>query len=151
MKVGQLIDVTVTEVHSGYASVDFQGKAATLQLTEITWKTGSLCLFDYVQIGKKIRVKVIAILGEAFSVSLKQACPDGNPWDKSPQVGDQFIASISLVIDYAYWLEITYFCRALLPLEHTSETYEAGDKLHVEVTSVDRAREHVMLKLVDKQ
>ena len=79
MKINELIEVTVTKVHPSYVKVVYEGKEATLQIPEITWKAGKVESSDYLTEGQNIRVKVIAIRDDAYSVSLKEASLGGNP------------------------------------------------------------------------
>ncbi len=150
MEVNQIIEVTVTKVEPGYVKIDYKGRPATLQITELTWKPGKLNSSDYVKGGQRIRVKVIAIAGNEFSVSLKQACLGGNPWDNPPKVGDQFFAPVVFVADYGYFFEITYFCHALLLRENTLDTYQLGDRVNVKVASVDPSKGKVELVLANE-
>jgi len=150
MEVNQIIEVTVTEVEPGYVKIDYEGRQATLQVTELTWKPGKLYTSDYVKVGQRIRVKVLEIKGNEFSVSLKQACLGGNPWDYPPNVGDHFFAPVVFVADYGYLFEITYFCHALLLRENTVVTYQIGDRVSVKVSSVDLSKKRVEVVLANE-
>ncbi|MCH8490910.1 MAG: S1 RNA-binding domain-containing protein [Oceanicaulis sp.] len=150
MEVNQIIEVTVTKVEPGYVKIDYEGHPATLQITELTWKPGKLDSSDYVKVGQKIRVKVIAIAGNEYSVSLKQACLGGTPWDNPPKIGDRYFAPVVFVADYGYFFEITYFCHALLLRENTPDTYQLGDRVNVKVSSVDLNRRKVKLELANE-
>jgi ribosomal protein S1 len=150
MEVEQIIEVTVTKVEPGYVKIDYEGRPATLQITELTWKPGKLDSADYVKAGQKIRVKVIAIAGNEYSVSLKQACLGGSPWDNPPEIGDKFFAPVVFVADYGFFFEITYFCHALLLRVNTPDSYQLGDRVNVEVSFVDLKRHKVELVLANE-
>lgn len=149
MKVNQIIEVTVTKVEPGYIKIDYEGRSATLQITELTWKPGKLDSSDYVKVGQNIRVKVTAVAGNEFSVSLREACLGGNPWNDPPNVGEQFYAPVVAVTEYGYFFEITYFCHALLLLENALKNYQLGDRVNVKVSSVELDRKKVELVLAD--
>lgn len=136
MELGQIIDVTVTKVEPCYVKIDYDGRSATLQITELTWKPGKLDSSDYVKVGETIRVKVIAIAGDQFSVSLREACLGGNPWNDPPNVGERYFAPVVNVTGYGYFFEITYFCHALLLAENSIDKYQLGDRVNVEVSSI---------------
>lgn len=135
MELNQTIEVTVTKVEPGYIKIDYKGKSATLQITELTWKPGKLESSDYLKVGQMIRVKVIAIAGDQFSVSLREACLSGDPWNDPPKVGERYFAPVVNVTDYGYFFEITYFCHALLLAENAMGKYQLGDRVNVEVSS----------------
>lgn len=42
MEVDQIIEVLVTAVNPGFVKVDYEGRPATLQATELTWKPRAL-------------------------------------------------------------------------------------------------------------
>lgn len=150
MEVDQIIEVLVTAVNPGFVKVDYEGRPATLQATELTWKPRALDSSEYVKVGQRIRVKVTAISGNSYSISLRQALLGGNPWDKPPRVGDHFFAPVVGITDYGYFVEITYFCHALLLSENTPDQYQIGDRIETIVSSVDLSRHRVQLVLANK-
>jgi len=143
MKINDVIKVLVTKVHHSYVKVQYQGKESTLQITELTWKTGKLDVSQYVKEGEEIRVKVIKLDGERFSVSMKQALLGGDPWLNAPHVGDEFFAPIVSITDYGVLLELSYFCRALLLRENISQEYQLGDRITVKVVSSNPERQRI--------
>ena len=149
MEVNQIIYVTVTKVEPGYIKIDYQGLSATLQITELTWKPGKIDSSAFVRVGQRIRVKVIAVAGNEFSVSMREACLGGNPWNNPPKVDDQFFAPVANITEYGYFLEISYFCHALLLRGSTSIEYQLGDRVNVRISSVDVGSKKVEVVLVD--
>lgn len=145
MEVNQIIEVVVTKVEPGYVKIDFEGRSATLQITELTWKPGKLDSADYVSVGQKIRVKVMSVAGNEFSVSLREASLGGNPWSEPPMVGEEFFAPVVNVTDYGYFFEITYFCHALMMRENAPDSFQLGDRVNVKVSSADPERRRVEL------
>ncbi len=150
MEVNQIIEVAVTKVEPGYVKVKYEGRSATLQITELTWKPGKLDSADYVCVGQKIRVKVNAVAGNDFSVSLREASLGGNPWSSPPKQGEVFFAPVVKVTDYGYFFEITYFCHALLMKENAPITYQLGDRVKVKVSTADSERKRVELVLANE-
>lgn len=150
MEVNQIIEATVTKVEPGYVKIEYEGRPATLQITELTWKPGKLYSEDYVKVGQRVRVKITAIAGNEYSVSLREASLGGNPWNNPPKVGDLFFAPVVFVADYGYLVEIAYFCRALLLRENTPDTYQLGDRINVKVSSVDSSRNKVEVVLANE-
>lgn len=145
MEINQVIEVNVTKVEPGYVKVDYAGDSGTLQITELTWKPGKVDSSDYVSVGQRIRVKVNAVSGREFSVSLRQALLGGNPWDNPPEEGEVFFAPVVNITDYGYFFEISYFCHALLLSDKQIEKYQLGDRVKVKVISVDTNNKKVEL------
>ncbi len=51
IEVNQIIEVLVTKVQPGYVNIEYEGRSAILQITELTWKPGRLDSSDYVSVG----------------------------------------------------------------------------------------------------
>ncbi|TQV74104.1 S1 RNA-binding domain-containing protein [Aliikangiella marina] len=143
MVLGEIIKVTVTKVHPSYVKVEYEGREATLQIAEITWRAGKMYSSDYVKEGQQIRVKVVAVEGDAFSVSLKEASYGGNPWKSPPRVDEEFFASVVRIAEYGYFFELNYYCHALMLLEDAPETLQMGDRVKVKVKSCSSERQRV--------
>ena len=84
MRKNDIIEVDVTEVNPGYILIEHNGLPATLQIIDLTWKPGVVNPNVHVSVGDKISVKVMKIIGDRYSVSLREALPGGNPWDNPP-------------------------------------------------------------------
>ncbi|MBB6523019.1 S1 RNA-binding domain-containing protein [Pseudoteredinibacter isoporae] len=142
MRVNDIIEVVVIQVEEGFVKVDYHGKLAILQITELTWRAGKIAPEDYVNVGDVVRVKIIKVDGDLFSVSLKEAQAGGNPW-RGLSVGDQYLSPVVLKADYGYFFEITYFCHALLKIENASRDYQLGDRIRLEVSDINYERKRV--------
>ena len=143
MKENDIIEVKVTKVHPSYVKVEYLNKETTLQITELTWKAGKFESSDYVQEGDSIRVKVIKVEGERFSVSMRQACFGGNPWDQAPTTGEEYFAPVVSITEFGIFFELTYYCHALMHNKHLSRQYQKGDRVLVRVVSADPERQRV--------
>ena len=146
MKINDVITVLVTKVHPSYVRVEYQGKEAILQITELTWKAGKIISADYVKEGDDIRVKVIDVEGDKFSVSMRQASLGGNPWLSAPQVNDEFFAPVVAITDFGVFLELSYYCHGLLRSDNLNQNFQLGDRIKVRVvfSNPDRQRVEVI-------
>jgi len=145
MELNQVINVVVVKVHPSYVKIEFEGRQATLQVTELTWRAGKIDSSDYVSVGQKIRVKVIAILGNEFSVSLREASLGGNPWNQPLKIGEEYFAPMVRVTEYGYFFEITYFCHALMIKENAPDNLQLGDRIKVKISSSNPERKRIEL------
>ena len=143
MEEGEIIEAEVQEVHPGYIKIEYEGKSATLQITELTWKPGLVDSSRHANVGQKLRVKVIKILGDAFSVSMREASLGGNPWDNPPKIGEEYFAPVVFITDYGYFFELTYFCHALMKSENVNQKMQLGDRVKVRVSKVNLERRQV--------
>lgn len=145
MNIGDLIYVKATKVTPSYIKVSYSGKESTLLITELTWKAGKIDPEDYVKEGQTIRVRVTAIKGEKYSVSMREALLGGNPWAKPPKQNETYFSPIVYVTEYGYYFELAYFCRGLMLRENAPENLQIGDRLVVRVMSVDLDRKIIMV------
>ena len=143
MELNQIIEVNVVEVNPSYVKIEFEGRQATLQITELTWKAGKIDSSDCVAIGQKIRVKVIAIQGKEYSVSLREASFGGNPWRDALKVGEEYFAPLVGITEYGYFFEISYFCHALMLKENAPEDLQLGDRIKVKISSSNPERQRI--------
>ena len=137
MKEGDIIEVSVTEVNPGYILIEYNEKPATLQVIDLTWKPGRVNPKDFVSVGDHVKVKVTKVIGEKYSVSLREALPNGNPWNKPPKIGERFQGKVSVVTDYGYFFDITEYCRALLHKDDATKTYKIGEPEILIVKSIE--------------
>ena len=147
MKVNDIINVTVTKVHPSYVKVNYEGNEATLQITELTWRAGKLDSSDFVKEGQVVRVKVIAVEGQTFSVSLREASLGGSPWNEPPIKNSEYFSPIVRIAEYGYYVELAYYCHALLLIDNTPNKYQIGDRVKVKVCSVNTERKQVEVVL----
>lgn len=147
MKEGDIIKVRVNEVQPGYAKVDYNGQCATLQLVDVIWAPGPVNMHKFVAVGDLIEVKVTKIIGNLFSISLREVLEGGNPWLNPPKIGQTFHSSVSLITEYGVFFDITPYCRALLHIDNTKRRYKIGDIEHIKVKSVNVDLQKVELDL----
>ncbi|MDH5729598.1 MAG: S1 RNA-binding domain-containing protein [Gammaproteobacteria bacterium] len=143
MEVDDLITVRVKRVEPGYVLVDYLGLEATLQQTELTWKAGAVDPADYVKEGEEIVVRVVAKEGDRYSPSLKQV--EENPWNYPPRLGEAYQSPVVMVTAYGYFINIEYYCNALLLLENAKRKHSLHEIVKVVVIEVDEKQQRVSL------
>jgi len=142
--VGDTIKVLVQSVKESFAIVEYKGVSATLVDIELTYEVGKVPkVSDFVSVGETHAVKVTAVKGEKFSVSLKQA--KENPWLDPPKIGKEYYARISMVTDYGYFVKLEWFCLGLLLNENAKAKHSLGEKISVVITECDVKKERVFL------
>ena len=88
MKIGDIIEAEVVEIHEGFAQLSIENYTANLMQTEITWKAGTVDISEHLKKQQRISVLVTGLRGNALSVSLKQV--ESNPWEEPPKIGQQY-------------------------------------------------------------
>ena len=144
LSVGNTIEVVVKTVNDGFAIVEYQGVTATLVDIELTYEVGSIVkVSDFVSVGEKHTVKITAVDGDRYSVSLKQM--NKNPWLNPPKVGEKYNAPITMVTDYGYFIKIEWFCLGLLLNENAKAIHAQGETVSVVITRSEAEKKRVFL------
>ena len=141
MKVGDVITVKVRDVGDGYANVEYLGFRGTLMLPEVTWDVTKrpLSVADFVSPAQEIQVKVTAISGDRFSMSMKRAL--ANPWDNAPEVGAICTGVVRVVTEYGYFVMLSKYMEGLLHKDDALSVHAKNDQVAVRVLSCEPERE----------
>lgn len=109
---------------------------------------------DYLHVGDELEAKVIKIKGKKISLSLKALKP--TPWDlflEKHKVGDTVNATVVRKMQYGMLLEVEQEIIGLLnrfdyswnPQENLAGNVQVGDKIEVEITSIDKKKQQFTL------
>lgn len=109
---------------------------------------------DYLHVGDELEAKVIKIKGKKISLSIKALKP--TPWDlflENHKVGDTVNATVVRKMQYGMLLEVEQEIIGLLnrfdyswnPQENLAGNVQVGDKIEVEITSIDKKKQQFTL------
>ena len=143
MKIGDIIEAEVVEIHEGFAQLSIENYTANLMQTEITWKAGAVDISEHLKKQQRISVLVTGLRGNALSVSLKQV--ESNPWEEPPKIGQQYSSQVVKVTEYGYFMRIEWYCDALLHISDTRSSHKAGDTIDLKVSKVDPNKHRVQV------
>lgn len=124
LKVGDVVEGTITGVIDFGAFVNVDGIEGLIHISEISWER----VEDprkYVKNGDKVKAKIIAIDKERLSLSLKQMSDD--PWMKdveSIKKGATIEGTITRITPFGAFVQLTPAVEALV---HVSEIAAAGE------------------------
>ncbi len=124
LKVGDVVEGTITGVIDFGAFVNVDGIEGLIHISEISWER----VEDprkYVKNGDKVNAKIIAIDKERLSLSLKQMSDD--PWMKdveSIKKGATIEGTITRITPFGAFVQLTPAVEALV---HVSEIATSGD------------------------
>jgi ribosomal protein S1 len=109
---------------------------------------------DYLQVGMEVEAKVIKIKGKKISLSIKALLP--TPWDnflKEYKVGQKVEGTVVRKMQNGMLLEVEKEVVGLLnrydyswnPQDNLAGRVEVGEKLEVEITSIDKKKQQFTL------
>ena len=148
---GQEIEGIVKNITDYGAFVDLGGVDGLLHVTDISWKRINKPS-EAIDIGEKVKVKIIKISKEDMKISLgmKQLLED--PWvdsEKKYIVGDKYKGIVTNMADYGAFVEVDGGLEGLVHVSEMSwvskiqkpESYVSiGDELEVMVLEIDKKR-----------
>ena len=124
LKVGDIVEGTVTGVVDFGAFVNVDGIEGLVHISEISWERVAQ-VSDKLKVGDKIKAKIISIDKDRLSLSIKQTTPD--PWLKEAEqfhVGDEVEGTITRITPFGAFVQISPAVEALV---HISELGEGGN------------------------
>ena len=142
LKVGDIVEGTVTGVVDFGAFVNVDGIEGLVHISEIRWERVAQ-VSDKLKVGDKIKAKIISIDKDRLSLSIKQTTPD--PWLKEAEqfhVGDTVEGTITRITPFGAFVQISPAVEALV---HISELGEGGNP--EKVFTQNEKRQFVILEI----
>ena len=142
LKVGDIVEGTVTGVVDFGAFVNVDGIEGLVHISEISWERVAQ-VSDKLKVGDKIKARIISIDKDRLSLSIKQTTPD--PWLKEAEqfhVGDTVEGTITRITPFGAFVQISPAVEALV---HTSELGEGGNP--EKVFTQNEKRQFVILEI----
>lgn len=142
LKVGDIVEGTVTGVVDFGAFVNVDGIEGLVHISEISWERVAQ-VSDKLKVGDKIKARIISIDKDRLSLSIKQTTPD--PWLKEAEqfhVGDTVEGTITRITPFGAFVQISPAVEALV---HISELGEGGNPEKVFIQN--EKRQFVILEI----
>ena len=156
---------TVTKVQNFGAFVELEnGLEGLVHKSELSWGKVS-DVSDTVQVGDKLRVKVLKISNEngkaRISLSVKSVSQD--PWesiDEKISISQLINGTVTKLERFGVFVELSPGIEGLLPIgelnstkkiKHPSDILKVGDKISVYVKEIDRLKRRISLTLSSEQ
>lgn len=154
---GMEIDGIIKNITDFGAFVDLgSGVDGLLHITDITWGRINHPS-DRLNIGDKIKVKIIDIDVDKSRLSLGTKQLSQNPWDKIQNTfkeGDKVEGKIVNIMNYGVFIEIEEGIEGLVHIsefswtkhiKHPSDIYKVGDKVKTIILSIDKDNKKISL------
>ncbi len=154
LKVGDSVEGVVTGVVDFGIFVNAGGIEGLIHISEIAWDRVDHPA-KYVEVGQKVKAKIIAIDGDKLSLSLKQLLPD--PWVKETakmKVGDSVDGQVTRITPFGAFIKITPAVEALVHVAELGEDVEdptsllkVGETKTFKIIAIDQATHKLSLSL----
>ncbi|MBN2419851.1 MAG: 30S ribosomal protein S1 [Deltaproteobacteria bacterium] len=160
LKVGMIVNGTVTSIKKFGAFVDVNGIEGLIPISEIAWGRVEN-IEEILSVGQQVDVAITTLdwANNKFSFSLKEILPD--PWDsiskKFPEGSlhkgkvvrtEKFGAFVNIAPGIDGLLHISELGREKR-INHAREALEVGQEIEVKINGVDEAKRRVSLGRVD--
>ncbi|MEO6761444.1 MAG: S1 RNA-binding domain-containing protein [Candidatus Saccharimonadales bacterium] len=143
LKVGDVVEGTVTGVIDFGAFINIDGIEGLIHISEISWERVENPR-DYVKVGETVKAKIIAIDKDRLSLSLKQMTED--PWlqeVKAFKKGDSVEGKVTRITPFGAFVQLSSSVEALV---HVSEM---GDDNDVDPEKIFQLNETKKFKVLD--
>lgn len=154
LKVGDVVEGTVTGIVDFGAFVNVDGIEGLVHISEISWERVNE-VKDVLKVGDKVKAKIISIDKDRLSLSIKQTTPD--PWLKEAEqfkVGQKVDGTVTRITPFGAFVQISPAVEALV---HVSElgrdadpekTFKLNEKREFKVLEIDADNRKIRLGFV---
>ena len=157
LKIGDVVEGTVTGVIDFGAFVNIDGIEGLIHISEISWERVDDPK-NYVKIGENIKAKIIAIDKDRLSLSLKQMSED--PWMvevKAFKKGDVVEGKVTRITPFGAFVQLSSSVEALVHVSEMSDEedfdpeklFQVNEKKQFKVLDVDVENRKIALSLKD--
>ena len=157
LKVGDIVEGTITGVIDFGAFVNIDGIEGLIHISEISWERVDDPK-NYVKIGETVKAKIIAIDKDRLSLSLKQMSED--PWMvevKSFKKGDVVEGKVTRITPFGAFVQLSPSVEALVHVSEMSDEedfdpeklFQVNEKKQFKVLDVDTENRKIALSLKD--
>lgn len=157
LKVGDVVEGTITGVIDFGAFVNVQGVEGLIHISEISWERVEDPK-DYIKTGDTVKAKIIAIDKERLSLSLKQMSED--PWlheVKAFKKGDIVEGKVTRITPFGAFVQLSPSVEALVHVSEMSKDdsvdpekiFRLNEKKKFKVIDIDTEARKIALSLKD--
>lgn len=157
LEVGAEMEGTVRNIRDFGAFVDIGGVDGLVHVSDMSYERNQKAA-DLVEVGQKVRVKVLKIEeeGNRISLGMKQVGP--NPWDMAAskyQPGAAVTGTVSKLTNFGVFVTLEPGIEGLIPMGELSwdrvgrpsQVVQSGQAVTVKILDVDAERQRVSLSL----
>jgi len=157
LKVGDVVEGTITGVIDYGAFVNVDGIEGLIHISEISWERVDNPR-NYVKVGERVKAKIISINKDRLSLSLKQMTED--PWlaeVKSLNKGDVIEGKVTRITPFGAFVQVTPSIEALVHVSEMGESeaadpeqlFQLNEKKRFKILDIDQEGRKIALSLKD--
>jgi small subunit ribosomal protein S1 len=157
LKIGDVVEGTVTGVIDFGAFVNVDGIEGLIHISEISWERVE-DPHDYLKIGEAVKAKIIAIDKDRLSLSLKQMSED--PWLKEVKAfkkDDVVEGKITRITPFGAFVQLSPSVEALVHVSEMSDSeavdpekiFQLNEKKKFKILGIDTETRKIALSLKD--
>lgn len=157
LKVGMVVEGTVTGVIDYGAFVNVDGIEGLIHISEISWERVDNPR-NYVKVGDRVKAKIISINKDRLSLSLKQMSED--PWlaeIKAFHKGDIVEGKVTRITPFGAFVQLSPSVEALVHVSEMSDSeaaspeqlFQLNEKKKFKVLDIDQDARKIALSLKD--
>lgn len=159
LKVGDVVEGTVTGVIDYGAFVNVDGIEGLIHISEISWERVDNPR-NYVKVGDRVKSKIISINKDRLSLSLKQMTED--PWlaeIKAFQKGDIVEGKITRITPFGAFVQVSPSVEALVHVSEMGDSenadpeqlFQLNEKKKFKIIDIDQDARKIALSLKDTE
>lgn len=158
IKVGDIVEGTVNSLADFGAFIDIDGVDALLHISDLSWDK-VLHPKEVVNIGDKIKVKVLNIDYDNYRITVGKKQLERHPWEdmenKYP-IGSRIRGQVTALAEYGAFVELEKNVEGLIhisemswnrSIQHPSQILKVGDVIEAVVLNIDRDNRRISLGL----
>lgn len=158
VKVGDVIEGTVSSIADFGAFIDIDGIDALLHISDLSWEK-VVHPKEVVNIGDKLQVKILAIDPETFRITVGRKQLEKHPWEdveKKYTIGSKVTGKVTSLAEYGAFIELENNVDGLIhisemswtrSIHHPSQILKIGDMVEAIVLNIDRDNRRISLGL----
>lgn len=157
LKVGDVVEGTVTGVIDYGAFINVDGIEGLIHISEISWERVDNPR-NYVKVGDRVKAKIISINKDRLSLSLKQMTED--PWlaeVKNLHKGEIVEGKVTRITPFGAFVQVSPSIEALVHVSEMSESeavdpeqlFQLNEKKKFKILDIDQEARKIALSLKD--
>ncbi len=158
IKVGDIVEGTVTNLTDFGAFIDIDGVSALLHISDMSWDRITKPA-EILKKGDRIKVKVLTIIPENYRITVGLKQLTRHPWEEIEErypIGSRVKGKVTTIAEYGVLVELEKNLEGFIhtselswnkSIQHPSQLLKVGDEVEAMVLAVDRDLRRISLGL----
>lgn len=158
IKVGDIVEGTVTNLTDFGAFIDIDGVSALLHISDMSWDRITKPA-EILKKGDRIKVKVLTVIPENYRITVGLKQLTRHPWEEIEErypIGSRVKGKVTTIAEYGVLVELEKNLEGFIhtselswnkSIQHPSQLLKVGDEVEAMVLAVDRDLRRISLGL----